>query len=107
MSHDVSKSSNPDIQELVSRTDTLARALGSALVRLEALEVEVAGLPQQFVVPGPNGEIPVGTIVAAAQARLGSRVRVVDDGADHSFSDALGHTAASDMIAEGGPVFSR
>ncbi len=103
MSHDVSKSSNPDIQELVKRTDTLALALAGALVRLNALEVEVAGLPQQFVVPGPNGEIPVGTVISSTPAID----RLADVNADHSFSSALGHVAAADMVAEGGPVFSR
>lgn len=62
--HDVTKSSNPDVQALLVVITGLA-------ARVEALEAQIAALPDAFVVPGPNGEVPAGTEASANAASEG------------------------------------
>lgn len=54
--HDVTKSSNPDVQALM----VIILGLNA---RLQAVEFELRSLPQEYVVPGPKGEIPAGTVI--------------------------------------------
>ena len=63
--HDVTKSSNPDIQALLAVITGLAREVA-------AIRGELAALPDQYVVPGPNGELPPGTVVVNAGGGRGS-----------------------------------
>lgn len=59
--HDVTQSSNPDVQALLVVITGLASQIDRLQAQVFALAGEIAALPEQYVVPGPNGELPPGT----------------------------------------------
>jgi hypothetical protein len=61
--HDVTQSSNPDVQALLVVITGLAQLVESLRTQVFALAGEVASLPQQYVVPAPNGGLPPGTVL--------------------------------------------
>lgn len=56
--HDVTKSSNPDVQALLVVITGLAQRVELLTAEVAAMRGELAALPDQFVVPGPDGQIP-------------------------------------------------
>lgn len=56
--HDVTKSSNPDVQALLQVNKLLANSILLLRDEVAAIRAELANLPQSFVVPGPEGEVP-------------------------------------------------
>lgn len=70
--HDVTQSSNPDVQALLVVITGLARRVEAQAAQLQALQAQFDSLPSQFVVPGPNGEAPAGTAVVNAGGGRGS-----------------------------------
>lgn len=62
--HDVTKSSNPDVQALIVVIGGLNAKIERLAAEVSAVQAELASLPQSYVVPGPAGEIPAGTVVS-------------------------------------------
>jgi hypothetical protein len=61
--HDVTQSSNPDVQQLLVVITGLARRLDAQDAQIKAIYGELASLPTEYVVPGPKGELPPGTML--------------------------------------------
>jgi hypothetical protein len=62
--HDVTQSSNPDVQALLIVSSGLAARVERAEAKADAAQAAFDSLPSQFVVPGPGGGIPNGTVLA-------------------------------------------
>ena len=62
--HDVTQSSNPDVQALLRMLTQVGRSVIRLREEVAAIRGELASLPQAYVVPGPQGEIPNGTVVS-------------------------------------------
>lgn len=61
--HDVTKSSNADVQALLALINTVARTVLRLSAEIDAIRGELASLPESYVVPGPQGQLPAGTVV--------------------------------------------
>jgi hypothetical protein len=91
--HDVTKSSNPDVQALLVVITGLAQRVDTLQAQVSALAGEIAALPDQFVVPGPNGEVP----------RLVTRERRIDlTGTDERRVVTLEQAPGGSSLAEVG-----
>lgn len=63
--HDVMKSSNPDVQALLRIILGLVTKVEFLTAEVAACRFELDALPEQYVIPGPNGEHPPGTVIIA------------------------------------------
>jgi hypothetical protein len=89
--HDVTQSSNPDVQALLVVITGLAQRIDTLQAQVSALAGEIAALPDQFVVPGPNGEVP----------RVVTRERRIDlTGADERRVVTLEQAPGGSSLAE-------
>jgi hypothetical protein len=61
--HDVTQSSNPDVQALLEMITRVAQTTVQLIDEISAIRGELASLPQAYVVPGPTGQVPEGTTV--------------------------------------------
>lgn len=70
--HDVTQSSNPDVQALLGQLAIIANAVTKLVAEVQAIQSELASLPQSYVVPGPAGEVPAGTVVSGTGEAKGT-----------------------------------